>query len=106
MNQTQRGGQRTMTAGKPSSDAAGTPVSDAVPPGNTAAHEEAVGRVPPEENRKHPSDPLKPGDEDEYGTRLEKVLSKIEPPGREVPDHDITDPGSMTPDAPPVDNRS
>lgn len=64
------------------------------------------GRVPLEQNQQHPSDPLKPGETDEYGTRLEKVASKIVPPGHEVKDEDIFDPGRMTPDAPPVDNRS
>jgi len=75
-------------------------------PGDTAAYQDTVGRVPLEENQRHPSDPLKPGEEDEYGTRLEKAASKVEPPGREVSDDDIFDPGRMTPGAPPVDNRS
>jgi len=120
MNQTQHGSQPTKTPGKSDfrhvADAPsdtdnrnateGVRAPDAVPPGDTAPHEEAVGRVPLEENQKRPSDPLKPGEEDEYGTRLEKALSKIEPPGREVPDEDMRDPGQMTPGAPPVDNRS
>lgn len=114
MNQTQSGSRQTMKTGKPDlrhaprEDEArdGTRAADAVGPTDTAAHEEAVGRVPLEESQKHPTDPLKPGEEDEYGTRLEKALSKIEPPGREVPDKDIFDPGSMTPGAPPADNRS
>lgn len=79
---------------------------DPVGPADTAAHQDAAGRVPLEENQRHPSDPLKPGEEDEYGTRLEKLVSKVEPPGREVSDEDILDPGRMTPGAPPVDNRS
>lgn len=77
-----------------------------VQPSDTAAHQDRVGRVPLEENQRHPSDPLKAGEEDEYGTRLEKLISKVEPPGREVSDEDILDPGRMTPGAPPVDNRS
>ncbi|HVL75231.1 MAG TPA: hypothetical protein VM406_04385 [Noviherbaspirillum sp.] len=65
-----------------------------------------TGTVPLEENQQHPSDPLKPGEADEYGTRLEKLIAYIEPPGHEVKDDDIFDPGHMTPGAPPVDNRS
>ncbi|HEY4541724.1 MAG TPA: hypothetical protein VIG66_05045 [Noviherbaspirillum sp.] len=64
------------------------------------------GTVPLEENQRHPSDPLKPGEDDEYGTRLEKALSKVEPAGREVKDEDIMDPGHMTPGTRHVDNRS
>lgn len=64
------------------------------------------GTVPLEENQRHPSDPLKPGEDDEYGTRLEKLASKIVPPSHEVKDEDIMDPGRQTPGAPPVDNRS
>jgi hypothetical protein len=75
-------------------------------PGDTAAHQDTVGRVPLEENQRRPSDPLKPGEEDEYGTRLEKAASKIVPPSNEISDEDIFDPGRMTPGAPPVDNRS
>lgn len=64
------------------------------------------GQLSPEESRRHPSDPSRPSEDDEYATRLEKVVSKIEPPGHEVKDEDILDPGHMTPGAPPVDNRS
>lgn len=67
---------------------------------------ETKGTVPIEQNQQHPTDPLKPGEADEYGTRLEKAVSKIVPPSHEVKDEDIMDPGRMTPQAPPVDNRS
>lgn len=39
-------------------------------------------------------------------TRLERIASRIDPPGREVRDEDLKDPGRMTPGAPPADNRS
>lgn len=39
-------------------------------------------------------------------TRLENIASKIDPPGRDVSDEDLKDPGRMTPGAPPTDNRS
>lgn len=39
-------------------------------------------------------------------TRLENIASKIDPPGRELKDEDLQDPGRMTPGAQPTDNRS
>jgi hypothetical protein len=39
-------------------------------------------------------------------TPLEKLAKKIDPPSREVSDGELRDPGSATPGAPPVDNRS
>ncbi|HEY0844965.1 MAG TPA: hypothetical protein VGE12_06335 [Noviherbaspirillum sp.] len=43
---------------------------------------------------------------DEDNTGLERIASKIAPPGHEVSDEDLKDPGRMTPGAPPTDNRS
>jgi hypothetical protein len=37
---------------------------------------------------------------------LDRLAKKIDPPGQEVDDQDILDPGRMTPGAPPVDNRT
>jgi hypothetical protein len=37
---------------------------------------------------------------------LEDLARAIDPPGREVSDEELKDPGRMTPGAPPVDNRS
>jgi hypothetical protein len=43
---------------------------------------------------------------DEQDTKLERIVKKIVPPSHEVTDDDLKDPGGMTPDAPPTDNRS
>ena len=37
---------------------------------------------------------------------LDRLAKTIDPPGREVSNDDLSDPGRMTPDAPPVDDRS
>jgi hypothetical protein len=37
---------------------------------------------------------------------LEELAKKVDPPGREVSDDELKDPGRMTTGAPPVDNRS
>lgn len=37
---------------------------------------------------------------------LERLAKLIDPPGREVPDEDLKDPGRMTPGQNRVDNRS
>lgn len=49
--------------------------------------------------------PLKSHTKPEKG-RLEKFAEQVDPPGREIPDRDLKDPGRMTPNAPPTDNRS
>ena len=49
---------------------------------------------PPTADKKKPED------------KLERLARKIVPPSREIKDRDLTDPGRMTPDTPPVDNRS
>jgi hypothetical protein len=132
MNQTQNGPERAMKQGKgerfgprtsddlAATDDIGMP-EDARPegartprgvrpdPARTQENDnqpESRGTVPLEQNQQHPTDPLKPGEADEYGTRLEKAVSKIVPPSHEVKDEDIMDPGHQTPQAPPVDNRS
>jgi hypothetical protein len=46
----------------------------------------------------------KPPDKDDG--KLERLAKKIDPPGKEPTDEDLRDPGSMTPDAQPTDNRS
>lgn len=43
---------------------------------------------------------------DSHDNRLERIVKHIEPPGRDVTDDDLRDPGRMTPDPKPVDNRS
>lgn len=45
-------------------------------------------------------------DKDKQEGKLEQLAKAIDPPGREVDERDLKDPGRMTPDAPPVDNRS
>lgn len=37
---------------------------------------------------------------------VERTARRIIPPGTDVNDEDLEDPGRMTPDAPPTDNRS
>lgn len=37
---------------------------------------------------------------------LERIARKIAPPGHEPTDEDLKNPGAMTPDAAPTDNRS
>ncbi|NEX60538.1 hypothetical protein [Noviherbaspirillum galbum] len=39
-------------------------------------------------------------------SRLENLAKRIDPPGREVTDDDLKDPGRMTPDSTRTDNRS
>ena len=39
-------------------------------------------------------------------SRLEKIAQAIDPSGREISNQDLSDPGRMTPGAPPTDNRS
>lgn len=43
---------------------------------------------------------------DRKDSALERTAKKIDPPGRDASDDDLRDPGRMTPDAPPADNRS
>lgn len=43
---------------------------------------------------------------DRQDSKLERLVKHIEPPGREVTDDDLKDPGRMTPGATPTDNRS
>jgi hypothetical protein len=43
---------------------------------------------------------------DKQDTKLERLVKHIEPPGREVTDDDLKNPGEMTPGATPTDNRS
>jgi len=42
----------------------------------------------------------------QHDSKLERIVRKIEPTGHEIRDDDLRDPGTMTPDAPPTDNRS
>jgi hypothetical protein len=42
----------------------------------------------------------------ENAVPLEGLARAIDPPGSEVGDKELKDPGRMTPGAPPVDNRS
>jgi len=57
--------------------------------------------TPPErrdqETRKQP---------DRQDSKLERMARQIDPPGHEVSDKDLEDPGRMTPGSPPTDNRS
>ena len=43
---------------------------------------------------------------DRRDSALERLVKHIEPPGREVTDDDVKDPGRMTPGQKHVDNRS
>lgn len=43
---------------------------------------------------------------DRQDSKLERLVKHIEPPGHDVTDDDLKDPGRMTPGAPPTDNRS
>ncbi len=43
---------------------------------------------------------------DRDDSKLEQLARKIDPPGREVSDEELKDPGRMTPGSPPTDNRS
>jgi len=43
---------------------------------------------------------------DKDDSKLERIAKIVDPPGRDVKDDDLNDPGRMTPGAPPVDNRS
>jgi hypothetical protein len=43
---------------------------------------------------------------DRQDSKLERLVKHIEPPGRDVTDDDLKDPGRMTPDANRTDNRS
>jgi hypothetical protein len=43
---------------------------------------------------------------DKHDNLLEKIVKHLEPPGRDVTDDDLRDPGRMTPNDKPVDNRS
>jgi hypothetical protein len=43
---------------------------------------------------------------DRHDSKLERVVKQVEPPGREVTDDDLKDPGRMTPGSVPTDNRS
>lgn len=41
-----------------------------------------------------------------HDSALDRVVRHIEPPGREVSDEELKDPGSSTPTGPITDNRS
>lgn len=43
---------------------------------------------------------------DKHDSKLERIVKTIDPPGRDVTDDDLKDPGEMTPNATPTDNRS
>lgn len=43
---------------------------------------------------------------DREGGKLERAVKHVEPPGREVTDDELKDPGRMTPGATPTENRS
>jgi hypothetical protein len=45
-------------------------------------------------------------DRDKDDNSLERLAKAIDPPGREVTDDDLIDPGRMTPGQTRVDNRS
>lgn len=57
-------------------------------------------------NGKRSAAQTKVGTVDPALDKAEKAARVIDPPGHEVKDEDILDPGRMTPGAPPVDNRS
>jgi hypothetical protein len=46
----------------------------------------------------------KPPDKDDG--KLERIAKTIDPSGKETTNEDLRDPGAMTPDAQPTDNRS
>jgi hypothetical protein len=46
------------------------------------------------------------GKQDKDDGKLERMAKKIDPPGKETTNEDLRDPGSMTPDTTPTDNRS
>jgi hypothetical protein len=58
--------------------------------------------ITPPERRDHDAN-TQPDRED---SKLERIVKHIEPPGRDVTDDDLKDPGRMTPGATPTDNRS
>lgn len=45
-------------------------------------------------------------DPDHHDTALDRIVRQIEPPGREVSDEELKDPGRSTPTGPVTDNRS
>lgn len=57
----------------------------------------------PKQPDKEPNnlDKPQPGD-----TAVERIARKIVPPSTEVSDDELSNPGKMTPEAPPTDNRS
>jgi hypothetical protein len=58
--------------------------------------------ITPQERRPHEAitQPDRPD------SKLERLVKHIEPPGRDVTDDDLKDPGRMTPKSTPTDNRS
>jgi len=58
--------------------------------------------ITPPERRDHDAN-TEPDRED---STLERLVKHIVPPGRDVTDDDLKDPGRMTPDARPTDNRT
>lgn len=58
--------------------------------------------ITPPERRSHEAN-TQP---DRQDSKLERLVKYIEPPGRDVTDDDLKDPGRMTPNSPPTDNRS
>ena len=52
------------------------------------------------------SDINKPQRENNDDNAVERIAKKIDPPGTEATNQDIKNPGEMTPDATPVNNRS
>ncbi len=59
-------------------------------------------RTPPKQPQRQPADQEKT----QQDGRLERFAKKIDPSGREVDDRDLKDPGNMTPESLPTDNRS
>lgn len=62
-----------------------------------------IRRTPPKQPpKRQPADQEKT----QQDGRLERFARKIDPSGREVDERDLKDPGNMTPESLPADNRS
>ena len=61
---------------------------------------------PEPERGARPGGERRPAEAEQREGRMERLVRKAEPTGHRIRDDELRDPGAMTPDSPPTDNRS
>jgi hypothetical protein len=79
---------------------------NAVRPDDIAPEPVRAGAEPAPEQEARPDDDSRPDEPERREGRMERLVRKAEPTGHRISDDELRDPGRMTPDSPPTDNRS